>query len=73
MAQSSDKTSWLKFACPELIWIENRVPALGQMWLVEIVPNEYTTHTLLSKLKIFTLALLMVNLQYTLILFVLTM
>jgi len=50
-------------ACPDFICTGEIVFAFGQTWFVEIVPREYTTYVLLSKLKIFSSVTPMVNLH----------
>jgi len=42
-------------ACPELMVKGEDVLALGQTWLVAILPTEYTSQVLLPRLKIFSL------------------
>ncbi len=54
-------------ACPELIVKGEEVLALGHIWLVAIVPTEYTNQVLLPRLKIFSLVSEIQNLQLALI------
>jgi hypothetical protein len=54
-------------ACPELIVKGEELLALGHIWLVAIVPIDYTNQVLLPRLKIFSLVSEIWNLQFTLI------
>jgi hypothetical protein len=54
-------------ACPELIVKGEEFLALGHIWLVAIVPTEYTNQVLLPRLKIFSLVSEIRNLQLALI------
>jgi hypothetical protein len=54
-------------ASPELIVMGERLPALGQTWLVAIIPTKYTNHVLLPRLKILSPLMLIQNLQLSLI------
>jgi len=54
-------------ACPELIVKGEELLALGHIWLVAIVPIDYTNQVLLPRLKIFSLVSEIWNLQLTLI------
>ncbi len=54
-------------ACSELIVKGEELLALGHIWLVAIVPTEYTNQVLLPRLKIFSLVSEIRNLQLALI------
>ncbi len=58
---------WTITACPELIVKGEELLALGNTWLVAIVPTEYTSHVLLPRLKIFSLVSEIQNMQLALI------